>query len=217
MQTSTLSARSSRRKPIAACIAVIFALVAPTAFASTTVTVENCNDTGTGSLRAVIGAASTLSGFTVDMTQLGCSTIKLEDAQIVIPQQKLTILGPAAGITIAHDGNYDRVFNHQGSDILYLKNLNITGGDPYSDSHSVFGGCIYSKGTVHLAYSSVTNCFADSSGFSSGGGGVFTVGALTLVHSTISGNTAGSQQTPYSGSRWCARRRLFYGRIQFDS
>jgi hypothetical protein len=196
MQTSTLSARHpSRRKPIAACVAVLFALVAPTAMAAT-ITVANCSDgvpAPNGSLRAAIPLAG--EGGTVNFAGLICSTITLEDAQIVIPQQNLTILGPAARVTIAHDGNYDRVFNHQGSGVLALENLNITGGHPYSATHGVFGGCIYSKGGVYLNNSSVTNCFADTPDFSARGGGVYTVGSLTLNHSLISGNFAGSAST----------------------
>lgn len=199
MKTSTLSAlHPSRRKPIAACMAVVFALVAPTAMAAT-VTVANCSDgvpAPSGSLRAAIPLAG--EGGTVNFTGLVCSTITL-DSQIVISQQNLTVFGPPAGITIAHNGDYyDRVLNHQGSGLLALDNLHITGGHPYSDTHNVFGGCIYSKGGVYLNNSSVTNCFADTPNFSARGGGVDTIGSLTLNHSLISGNFAGSASTDHA-------------------
>jgi hypothetical protein len=117
--------RRFRRRPLAACVAALFALGAPEM--GSCVAVTNCNDVGPNSLRAAI--TNTPSGGTVDMTGLTmCSTITLEDFQIVIPQQDLTILGPPTGITIAHDGNYDRVLNHQGNGLLRLGNLMITVG-----------------------------------------------------------------------------------------
>lgn len=181
--------RQFRRRPLAACVIALFALAAPEV--GSCVAVTNCNDVGPNSLRAAI--TNTPSGGTVDMTGLTmCSTITLEDFQIVIPQQDLTILGPPGGVTIAHDGSYGRVLNHQGSGLLRLGNLTITGGNPYNSYQTVAGGCIYSKGSVYLKNSSVTSCFADAdANHRAEGGGIFTVGMLTLVHSTLSGNVAG--------------------------
>ena len=55
MPTNPQSLLSSRRKPIAACVALLFALASPLAKAVTFVT--NCNDSGVGSLREAVGAA----------------------------------------------------------------------------------------------------------------------------------------------------------------
>ena len=55
------------------------------------VTVQNCNDHGTGSLRAVVNAAS--AGDTIDMTQLNC-TITLTTGAIIIQKDNLTLSGP---------------------------------------------------------------------------------------------------------------------------
>src|SRR5688572_3001426 len=78
-----------------------------TANAATRV-VGNCNDSGAGSLRAVVAAAA--SGDVIDLRPLACSQILLTSGSITVPQASLTILGRTRyGLTI--DGNRaDRVF-----------------------------------------------------------------------------------------------------------
>ena len=181
-------ARVSRQHPLAVCVAALVSITTPPI--ALCVAVTNCNDVGPNSLRAAV--TNTLTGGTIDMTSLMCSTITLEDSQIVISQQDLTLLGPARRVTIAHDGNYDRVLNHQGVGTLKLENVNVTQGNPYSSSHYVYGGCIFSAGSVYLKSSSVTYCVADTSTALAAGGGVFTAGDLTLINATIAGNVAGS-------------------------
>jgi hypothetical protein len=66
-QPSTFVFDRSRRKPLAACVAAIFAVSAPAAYANS-VFVTNCNDSGAGSLRAAVAAAA--DSDTVDMTGL---------------------------------------------------------------------------------------------------------------------------------------------------
>ena len=184
--------RPGHVRPLAACVAAIAALTTPAIVLGAAVT--NCNDVGPNSLRA--GIASAMSGDTIDLSHLSCSTITLEDLQIVIPQNDLTILGPRGHVTIAHDGNYARVLNHQGTGTLKLENINVTLGDPYNPTYYVNGGCIYSNGSVYLKNSNVTYCSATSgSGYSAKGGGIFTSGDLSLINSTIAGNVAGSPQT----------------------
>src|SRR5690348_5964121 len=80
------------RKPLAAAVASAFALAAPALQA--TVLVANCNDAGTGSLRAAVAAAA--DGDTVDARGLDgvCSTITLKTGDIVAAQNTLTIIGP---------------------------------------------------------------------------------------------------------------------------
>lgn len=81
-----------RRKPLAICIAALFALSAAPAIANI-VTVSNCADSGAGSLRSAI--ASAVSGDTVSMTSLACSSISLTTGAIHILQSDLTVSGPA--------------------------------------------------------------------------------------------------------------------------
>src|SRR5688500_9572860 len=53
--------------------------------------VGNCNDSGVGSLRAVVSAAA--SGDVIDLRPLTCSKILLTSGSIAVPQANLTILG----------------------------------------------------------------------------------------------------------------------------
>jgi hypothetical protein len=70
-----------RRKPLAACLAAMFCLAAPAAaVAATTWTVNTCDETNvgsgtTGTLR--YAAANAVSGDTIDLSTLTCSTISL--------------------------------------------------------------------------------------------------------------------------------------------
>ena len=216
---SALSAsllQQSRRKPLAACVAAIFALSAPEAIAAT-VNVTNCNDSGMGSLRAAVAAAG--NGDTVDMSALptlySCSTITLRTGAITVNQNDLTLTGPATGTAVQITGKYmgvaesDRIFNHQGTGTLHAKYLTIAGGSPYSTTQDVQGGCIYSKGSVFLYHSHVVFCQANAQGHFANGGGIATLGTLQAESSTIANNAVGKK----SGGTTLRGRRLRTGRL----
>ena len=90
----------ANRRMLATGIASALALAAPAAFAVPNVwPVQNCNDTGAGSLRDVLTAPTTLSGDTVDLTaRTDCvnSTISLQLGELTVSQTSLTILGPGS-------------------------------------------------------------------------------------------------------------------------
>src|SRR6476660_1935072 len=107
-----------RRRPLALCLAALLAASAAPVLAST-ITVTNCADSGTGSLRDAVAAA--ISGDTIDFdANLACSTITLTSGAITIatgadglPLTELEIDGPGRN-ALAIDGNYaDRVFAHE--------------------------------------------------------------------------------------------------------
>jgi hypothetical protein len=179
----------SQRRSLAASIAAVFAVSAPSAGA---VVVSSCNDAGAGTLRDIIlNLAGTPSGSTVDTS--ACSTITLTTGAIGVAQSALKITGPAGRTTITAVGSavHDRIFNHQGTGILTLENLNIEYGR--ADTAAVEkGGCVYSKGTVYLHHSGVSQCTARSS-LAAGaayGGGIFSTSLLRVKYSTISNNSA---------------------------
>ena len=193
--------QQSQRKPLAACVAAIFALSAPSAIANTVV-VTNCSDSDPGSLRDAIGAATTMDGDTISMTGLpamGCSVISLFTGAVTISKNNLTLTGPSSGVTISSmDYNngfiqIDRVLNHTGTGTLTLNHVAVTFGSPYSTTSNVLGGCIYSAGSVYLRNTRVSSCSADASSMHfASGGGIFTKGDLKLKYSTIDGNAAGN-------------------------
>lgn len=166
--------------------------------------VTSCaDDGGSGTLRRVVENA--ISGDTVDLGALACSTITLTQGAIVINPDDLTLQGPAAGgVTI--DGNgVDSVLVHYGSGTLDIEHLTIANG--YYD---LVGGCIYSAGSVLASGTTITGCSAYqaagilvegaltlrsstlSDNSSAYGGGGIVLGATTMENSTISGNHAAS-------------------------
>src|SRR5512146_3119686 len=91
----------SRRRPLSAAVAALFAVSATSAWA-TPPAVTNCNDSGAGSLRyAVDPVNGAVSGDTIDMSGLtpgdpGCSasTITLTTGAMQVTQKNLTLKGP---------------------------------------------------------------------------------------------------------------------------
>ncbi len=145
MTTAVFSSPGSiPRKPLAACMASLFVLSAPAAMAATSWPVGNCNDSGAGSLRAVITAGTTLSGDTVDMTGLGCSTSSLTTGAISVTQASLNINGPGmTKLTVTGKNETDRIFKHTGTGTLAIYNLAVSYGSLTAASGTAAGGCIY--------------------------------------------------------------------------
>jgi hypothetical protein len=192
----------SRRKPLAACVASLFALTAPAATLAATVT--SCLDDGTpGTLRKVIESAA--EDDTVLFTGLDCtstsSKITLSDFAIPIPQNSLTIVGFGAKHPLTIDASAlprgyadSRVFTHGGNGTLGISGLTLSGGYVYHNYFPASGGCLSSAGNVVLYYVTVTQCVSRNYGYSYNpqGGAVFTQGNLTLNNSYVSFSQAKS-------------------------
>jgi predicted outer membrane repeat protein len=146
-----------------------------------TLTVTNIQDSGPGSLRADIAAAS--SGDTINFDPaLDGQTITLTSGQLVI-NKNLTIQGPGAGQLAISGGNTSRVFEMYGNTNpnVLLSGLTITQG------RAPQGGGIYNTPGASLTISGCTL----SDNRAGDGGGVYNFGAtLTIVNSTLSGNQA---------------------------
>jgi len=215
---------SVRRKPLAACLAALLCLTAPAAaFAATSWTVDTCDDasagSGTsGSLR--YAAANAVSGDTIDMTGLSCSTISLTTGAVLLPQADIAVKGPGKAALVV-SGSNDRVFRHTGQGAFTLDDLTVANGYVHpSLGADANGGCISSNGKAYLTrvgvhtcrasavgaaahgggvygrdlvfakYSEISGNVASGAGISSGGGGIFSYRDITLASSTISGNSA---------------------------
>jgi len=212
-ETFLSGADGSRRLPLAACIASLFSLSAPSlATAANTWPVTSCaDDGGPTTLRGVIAAVTTQSGDTVDLSGLtglnACAGSKITLAtghvpdNILIIQNDLTIKGPVTptltidATNLPHSEYVDsRVFYHSGNGKLTIQNLGVANGYVSHNSLPARGGCIYSKGDVELDNAYVSHCGVAivESGPSERalGGGVFATGNLTLSKSTLSHNTA---------------------------
>jgi hypothetical protein len=182
------------RKPMAACVAAFFWLSAPWVHAANTWTVTSCSDSGSGTLRDTIAAATTLSGDTVDLSQLpttyGCSTISLQTGAVAITQSGLNLQGPGTDSLKISGGNGQQVLMHTGTGSVGIYDLSIIEGYVYSANGAAKGGCIYSAGTMILKHVKVAYCTAYTNQGSAQGGGIYTVGGLTLKYSTLESNVA---------------------------
>lgn len=151
-------------------------------------TVTNTNDSGAGSLRDAInqsnvnGEADTIN---FDATVFAAhQTIHLNNGFQILADGKLTINGPAAGVTLslANSNVFPRrVFSLFGAaPNLEISNLTLTGGNTFQ------GGAIYSEGTVMVNNSIITG----NSTTETGGGITNRGGTLTVTNSTVSHNSS---------------------------
>jgi hypothetical protein len=186
------------RTPLVTHIGAVLAFcVAP---AQATV-VLSCTDDGPADIANLRNSISnTGDGGTVDLSALACSEIALHLGQIVIGQGTLTLKGPDSGalaITGIYNGTQQaaRLFDHQGSGVLTIRNLSIRDGHLDANGAAARGGCIHSAGSVTLDHAAVTQCLATSTGVGASvyaqGGGIFAASGLTLRNSVVSGNEAG--------------------------
>ncbi len=157
------------------------------------VAVTNCNDEGAGSLRDAVQNIA-VSGDTVDMRGLTCSTITLTSGAITAAEDDLTILGPGTdmnGVTILASHN-SQIFVHLGAGTLSLEYMTVINGGKYSTGDSdALGGCVFSYGQVSLRDTGVKYCVAENRGSGNArGGGVYARTGIHAVSSTIAGNEA---------------------------
>ncbi len=181
------------RRPLAKCIAAMFALAAPEAFANTW-TVTSCADHGAGSLRDIVAAPTTLSLDTVDVSACSVSGISLTTGAIHVTQDSLFLRGPSDGFTTI-TGYYngaienDRIINHTGTGNLGLEYLRISYGSIFSSSSNIAGGCVSSQGEVILNHTQILDCTAHGTGSATAfGAGIYAKGNLIAKYSQIVGN-----------------------------
>src|SRR5687768_7398245 len=187
--------------------------------------VGNCNDSGVGSLRAVVSAAA--SGDVIDLRPLACSKILLTSGSIAVPQASLTILGRTRyGLTI--DGNRaDRVFLHTGTGTLRISHVSVANGErrvlDLEGGISEYGGCIYSNGNVELHQAWVRSCRALQQGFIDSpltfGGGISAEGDVTLTWSAVFDNQAldnGTGGGIYAKGRVTLYHSQVYQNVAYD-
>jgi hypothetical protein len=182
-------------------------LVFATPAGADTLFVTNTNDSGSGSLRAVVAAAAPGDTVVFDASLAG-RTITLTSGQIPIAKI-LTIDGGANRITISGNGA-SRVFQTEGA-VVTLKSLTIRDG---RGSPELCGGGIRNTGILVMNDCHVTRNYSDSGGgagvcneggtlvmerctisentvYDSGGGGVANIaGDVVMTSCTVSGNVA---------------------------
>jgi hypothetical protein len=201
---------------LAAAFAICTAIYPPRSEAAS-VTVSNCNDNGSGSLRSAVFRAA--SGDTVDLRGLTCGRITLVTGEIAVPQDDLALLGPGRLALTVSGNRISRVIDHEGRGTLRIQGLSLSYG--YIEGPSLLGACIQSSGRVELRNARVHHCFGhllhalETDGAGAGvyasnslflsyssvfanrfdgdtpmGGGIFTGGRLVMDHSQLYDNAA---------------------------
>jgi hypothetical protein len=171
------------------CSLLVLALGAARAEAQT-FTVSNSSDADPGSLRALVAGAG--DGDTVLIPASITSPIVLTSGAVVI-KKSITITGAGASLSVVDGNNADRVFDVSDDGVTHpavtIADLTITHGKTTTLPGG--GGVVLrDSDTLHLTRVLVT---ANSTiGGDAGGGVSDRDGTLTIDHSTISGNTSGS-------------------------
>ena len=165
---------------------------APFHASGTTVPVTSCADNDdAGTLRNVVASAA--SGDTIDLGTLTCSTITLIQGAIQSSVDDLAIQGPGASLLTVDGANADRVFVHTGTGTLAIADLTVANGHLSGDYN---GGCVRSYGNLEMTRSRVSDCTIAAISYAAGGG-VAARANLTLIDSTISGNTVTTDNNYY--------------------
>jgi hypothetical protein len=147
---------------------------------ATTRTVTNCNDSGSGSLRAAVAAAAAGDTIMFGLSP-ACPVITLTTGEIVITKS-LTITGPGAAALSVSGNHASRVFNVSAGTVVTISGLTIENA-----SGAFLGGGIFNLGSLTVTGSTLSGNTAFL------GGGIYNHGgSVTVTASTLSGNTASS-------------------------
>lgn len=151
-----------------------------------TIVVMNCEDDGIGSLREAVRDLA-VSGDTIDLRFLPCSTITLTTGAIATSLADLRLIGERPyHPTIRAANQSSAVLLHGGGGTLALEGLTLQDGRKYAPDGIARGGCLFSQGDVVLSNVMVRACTAE--GDSAAGGGVYVNGGLRLFESVIGAN-----------------------------
>src|SRR4051812_20907573 len=189
---------TKRKVAAGATIAMGATLAATGSAQAATITVTNLNDQGPGSLRQAILDANLNSPGSDDIVFAsglsGTINVGTDSNYGLYPESAMNIQGDGR-VTLQGGPNVDYVIftgAYNGAspgDPVTLSGLTITGGDATGKHSFTSGGGIFNANlNVTVTNSVISNNYAIDDG-----GGVYTYsaqGAVTVVNSTISGNSA---------------------------
>jgi hypothetical protein len=153
-----------------------------------TITVTNTNDSGPGSLRQALTDAN--DGDTIQFDPaLNGQTITLTSGELVVADS-ITISGPGPGLlAVSRDSQSSnfRILHIQPNHTVAISGLTISNGSLINVSGA---GIINDQSTV-----TITNCVISGNttdcppSTAAGGGGIYNSGVLSLINSTVTGNS----------------------------
>ena len=207
MSASAASSKNvSRHKPLAACMAAVFALSAPAPALAAVWVVSNCLDDGSaGTLRWA--AAGAVSGDTIDLTGVnsssttGCAATTKGGFTVALPIYNgrlnvaggVTINGPNASssvLAVSSPSNTpaSRLFYASGAVTINNLGLKYGGGNSVST-----GGCLWASGNITLTNVDAYKCYTYSNGANARGGAIYSfLGNVTMTNSTVTDSSATS-------------------------
>lgn len=156
--------------------AFVSATLTPFLSQATVYTVTNNYDSGAGSLRYLINAAS--SGDTITFAPGLASPIDLSTSGEIAINKDLTIAGPGARNLTISGNNLSRVFNN-------ISASTKIGGVTISGGSATDGGAILNSGNLDL-----DNVTLSGNSATDKGGAIHNYGSLALYGSTLAGNSA---------------------------
>jgi len=179
--------RHLRQAPLALCLASM--LSGPLAAAEsprptgTTPPVTSCADDGDPStLRSVMMSAPL--GAAIDLSQLTCGTITLQQGVIDIGTNEETLIGPGADRLTIDGNNQSGIFSAAR---IEIDGLTLTRGRVSGESAG--GGCVSAFFGVVLRNSRVVSCSAYGAR-NAAGGGISSAYEVDLFSSTVADNVA---------------------------
>jgi hypothetical protein len=156
-------------------------------YAASTLTVTNTNDSGAGSLRDAIAAAS--PGDTINFSEGVTGTIVLT-SQLLI-DKNLIIDGPGADLLTVSGNNAVRVFFIGNAAAVAITGLTIANGRVTGEYGSGGGIVVQSDSSLALDQVSIHKNRADGDQNGGGyGGGMYSAGTTTLHNVSITENVA---------------------------
>jgi hypothetical protein len=176
-------------------------MAASPAFAAT-LTVFNLNDGGPGSLREDIALAA--SGDTIQFANGLIGTLKLSSSLVIT--QNVTITGPGAGLLTISGNNAFTVFTINSGTTTF-NDLTIANGNAVAPGGG--GGITAAAGTNVI----LVGCgMANNASPNNSGGGIYSMGSLTISYSTFFGNTSNSSGGAIvSGGSLTLQNSTFFG------
>lgn len=199
--TPTASSRPLRLRPLAACLASALLapallVAAPAAAPRGALVVQNCDDSGPGSLRDTVAAA--VDGDVLDLSGLACGDIVLGSGAIVIGAAvaNLAIEGPGADALAISGNDANRLFEQQGTGTLSLSGIALGHGLAAGD-----GGCVLANGNLALSAVTVAACRAGNATLANvSGGGIAVRGNATLADARFEDNRADGSERVRGGA-----------------
>lgn len=184
MRHASTPKRATAALPALLCALALALVLAGPARGAATIVVTSTADSGAGTVRDALAAAS--PGDTISIP--GTGDYQVSSAELAVTKN-VSIVGSGPDVRLVADGN-NRVLNVTAADVT-ISDLTVTGGGS-TGVETAGGGVANGTGTLTLKNVAITgnSVTSASGGIPRGGGLSNNSGTLQIVDSTITGNSA---------------------------